>query len=398
MLSRQPRRAGLRALLLVAVAAAVTAVPVLVPVPAVAASPIPAPDGSAPGPEFAPTMVVLDASGSMTGPDPSGGTKMQAAQQAVRTMIDATPDAAQVGLAVYGTQTGNSEAERDRGCQDVSVLAPPSALDRAALTGAVDAVTPRGYTPIGQALTVAAEQLPQEGPRSIVLVSDGEDTCAPPEPCEVARDLAGQGLDLVVHAVGFGVDDTARAQLSCAAQTTGGTYTDALDGEALSQVLPRITATALRNYEPTGSPIAGAPAVDGAPVAAPGQHLDTLGQKETRYYSVDVPAGATAYFTATVSYPRVPGVGVIDDFNGLNLRTYGDAGEDCNRFEAAQQSRSSDGATLTVSTTWTGAAEERAGGSGRCTGPGRYTFGLTWNRVSEGVPARLPVELLVGVE
>ena len=86
-ISREPRRAGLRALLLVVVATALMAVPVLVPVPAVAASPIPAPDAPGPGPEFAPTMVVLDASGSMTGPDPSGGTKVQAAQQAVHTMI-----------------------------------------------------------------------------------------------------------------------------------------------------------------------------------------------------------------------------------------------------------------------------------------------------------------------
>ncbi|MBP2370639.1 vWA domain-containing protein [Pseudonocardia parietis] len=395
MNSREPRRAGLRALLLIVLVSVLGMAPVSV----AGAQEPPAPGSPDPGPEFAPTMVVLDESGSMTGPDPSGGTKMQAAQQAVRTMIDATPDAAPVGLAVYGTSTGNSEAERAQGCEDVTVLQPPSALDRAAITGAVDSVTPRGYTPIGRSLQVAAEELPQEGPRSIVLVSDGEDTCAPPEPCEVVRELAGQGLDLVVHAVGFGVDDTARAQLSCVAQTTGGTYTDALDGEALSQVLPRITATALRNYEPTGTPITGGPTVEAAPVAAPGQHLDTIGQKETRYYSVDVPAGATAYFTATVTYPRVPGVGVLDDFNALNLRTYGEAGEDCNEFEAAQQSRSSDGATLTVSTTWTGAAEERTGGGAdRCKGPGRYVFGLVWNRVSEGVPARLPVELLVGVE
>ncbi len=350
--------------------------------------------------ELAPTMVVLDASGSMTGPDPDGGNKMDAAKRAVRALVETAPDGAPVGLAVYGTSTGNSAADRERGCQDVTVLSPPGPIDKAGLAAAVDAVTPRGYTPIGRSLQVAAEQLPQEGPRSLVLVSDGEDTCAPPEPCDVVRTLAGQGVDLVVHTVGFGVDDTARAQLACIAQATGGTYTDAPDADALQRVLPRVTTTAMRNYEPAGTPITGTPAYAAAPLAEPGQHLDTVGQHEQRYYAVDVPAGATAYFSATVSFPRARDVDLLDDFNTLQLRTYGDDGEDCNEFESEQTSRSSDGAALTVATTWDGATEEETGSASgdRCRGGGRYYFALQWDRVSAGVPARLPVELLVGVE
>jgi Ca-activated chloride channel homolog len=353
-----------------------------------------------PGAELAPTMVVLDASGSMTGADPAGGTKMDAAKQAVHTFLDAAPDGAPVGLAAYGTATGNSDAERAQGCQDVTVVNPVGPLDRAGLGTAVDRITPRGYTPIGRSLQVAAQELPQEGPRSIVLVSDGVDTCSPPEPCEVVRTLAGQGVDLVVHAVGFGVDAEARAQLSCIAQATGGTYTDAPDADALRRVLPRVAGSALRNYQPAGTPITGAPTVEAAPVAAPGQHLDTIGQHEKRYYSVDVPEGATTYFSATVSFPRLSGVSITEDFNTLQLRTYGEAGEDCHEFETEQASDSSSGEALTVATTWTGATEPKKGsGSGdRCRGAGRYTFELTWDTVSSGVPERLPVELLVGVE
>ena len=345
-------------------------------------------------------MVVLDASGSMTGADPTGRTKMDAARRAVHTFLDAAPDGAPVGLAAYGTATGNSDAERAQGCQDVTVVSPVGPLDRAGLGTAVDRLTPRGYTPIGRALQVAAEQLPREGPRSIVLVSDGVDTCAPPQPCDVVRTLAGQGVDLVVHAVGFGVDAAARAELSCIAQATGGTYTDAPDADALRRVLPRVAGSALRNYQPAGTPIAGAATVGAAPVAAPGQHLDTIGQHEQRFYSVDVPAGATAYFSATVSFPRLSGVGITEDFNTLQLRTYGDAGEDCHEFTTEQATDSSSGEALTVATTWTGATEAETGSpSGdRCRGGGRYTFALTWDRVSAGVPERLPVELLLSVE
>jgi Ca-activated chloride channel family protein len=350
--------------------------------------------------ELAPTMVVLDASGSMTGADPAGGSKMDAAKAAVHAFLDAAPDGAPVGLTAYGTATGNSDAERAQGCQDVSVLKPVGPLDRAGLGTAVDGLVPRGYTPIGRSLQVAAEQLPQEGPRSIVLVSDGVDTCAPPEPCDVVRTLAGQGVDLVVHAVGFGVDAEARAQLSCIAQATGGTYTDAPDADALERVLPRVTASALRNYQPAGTPIAGAATVEAAPVAAPGQHLDTIGQHEQRFYAVDVPEGATAYFSATVSFPRLSGVSIYEDFNSLQLRTFGDAGEDCHEFKSQQATDSSSGEALTVATTWTGATEPDNGNASgdRCRGGGRYTFALTWERVSADVPERLPVELLVGVE
>jgi Ca-activated chloride channel family protein len=353
-----------------------------------------------PGTELAPTMVVLDASGSMTGADPTGGTKMDAARRAVHSFIDAAPDGAPVGLAAYGTSTGNSEAERAEGCQDVTVVSPVGPLDRAGLGAAVDRLTPRGYTPIGRALQVAAEQLPQEGPRSIVLVSDGVDTCSPPPPCDVVRTLAGQGVDLVVHAVGFGVDAEARAQLSCIAQATGGTYTDAPDADALRRVLPRVAGSAMRNYQPAGTPITGASTVEAASVAAPGQHLDTIGQHEQRYYAVDVPDGATAYVSATVSFPRLPGISATDDFNSLQLRTYGEAGEDCHQFTGEQAVDSSSGAALTVATTWTGATRPKkgSGSNDRCRGAGRYTFALTWDRVSAGVPERLPVELLVGVE
>ena len=43
-------------------------------------------------------LLVLDASGSMKGDDPSGTTKLKAAKKALTTAISALPDDAQVGL------------------------------------------------------------------------------------------------------------------------------------------------------------------------------------------------------------------------------------------------------------------------------------------------------------
>lgn len=347
---------------------------------------------------YAPTMLVLDASGSMLAEDPSGGTKIEAAENAVRTFVTAAPGAAQVGLTVYGTSTGNSDAEKAAGCQDVTVLHAADTIDKPALIAAADGIVPSGYTPIGAALRTAAAALPTEGPRSIVLVSDGLDTCAPPDPCEVARELAARGAELVVHAIGFGVDDASRAQLTCIAQTTGGTYTDAADGKALEQVLPRVSAVALRTYAATGAPISGAPDHENAPVAAPGQYLDVLDRKKPQYYAVDVPEGATAYFSGTVSFPVV--YGTERSNNGLDLRVYGEGGRDCHAFEFDNSTGSSDGVTLTVGTVWEGAAELATGdpSAEKCKGGGRYYFSLEWAHVADDAPMQLPLEVSVGLE
>ncbi|HEY3502054.1 MAG TPA: VWA domain-containing protein [Actinocatenispora sp.] len=354
-------------------------------------------------PEYAPTMLVLDASGSMQQAVSGGGTRMDAARKAAHTFIDAAPSEAKVGLTVYGTGTGSSDAEKSAGCKDVKVLHAPDSIDKRGMNAAVDTIKARGYTPIGASLSTAAAALPKSGPRSIVLVSDGEDTCTPPDPCKVAQELHRQGVDLVVNTVGFGVDDKSRQQLTCIAQATGGTYSDAPDSAALQRVLPRVSASALRNYRPAGSPITGTAQYRTAPVATPGQYLDTIGHKETRYYAVDVPTGATAYFSGTLSFPHRNGIDETEDINTMSVRVYGRDGADCTAFESAEATNSSDGESLTISKTWTGATEDprqydKDSDSYRCRGGGRYWFAVQWETVSAGVPARLPIELLVGIE
>ncbi|SDI30457.1 vWA domain-containing protein [Nonomuraea jiangxiensis] len=257
-------------------------------------------------PELAPVMLVLDASGSMTAAAPGGGDKMRAAKRAVGLLARQAPQGARLGLTVYGTGTGGSAAEKARGCQDVRVVeeigADPQAIARAA-----QRVRPSGYTPIGRSLRVAAEALPEEGPRSIVLISDGEDTCAPPEPCDVAKELARQGVDLRVHTVGFDVDGKTKRQLTCVAQATGGTYSDAPDADDLGRALNRVTQRALRGYEPAGVPVEGGADPRTAAVLRPGSYLDQIDGGEAKYYAVDVPAGHTLYLTASYVFPPFHG-------------------------------------------------------------------------------------------
>jgi Ca-activated chloride channel family protein len=185
-------------------------------------------------------MVVLDASGSMSDKLADGGTKMDVAKQAVHTLVNQVADGARLGLTVYGPP-GEGRSAR---CENVRVVREVGPVDRDALNAAVDDIKPRGDTPIGQSLRTAASALPSDGPRSIVLVSDGQDTCAPPDPCEVADELAKQGVDLRIHVVGFDVDDRARQELTCIAQAGGGRYVDARDAGSLTEALNQLAAPA----------------------------------------------------------------------------------------------------------------------------------------------------------
>ncbi|NKY53860.1 vWA domain-containing protein [Nocardia vermiculata] len=351
---------------------------------------------------YAPTMVVLDASGSMQAPDAAGGTKMDAAKAAVHTFVDAAPAESEVGLSVYGTATGNSDAEKSAGCRDVVTLRKPESIDKAGLNSAVDGITASGYTPIGESLRAAAKELPQSGSRSIVLVSDGEDTCAPPDPCEVAQELNRDGAKIIVHAIGFGVDDRSREQLTCIAQKTGGTYNDAVDGAALKQILPRVSQAALRTYKPIGTPITGTPTYNDAPTATPGQYLDTMGKHEKKYYAVDVPQGATAYVSATLSFPLIRDRdSITNDTSSMDIRVYGAGGQDCNAFDFESTVYSSHGVSLTVAETWDGATKQKGGDSpsaDACRGGGRYYFAPEWRGVVEQMPDRVPMELAVAIE
>ncbi len=253
-----------------------------------------------------PTMIILDASGSMLESD-APGLRIDAAKKAVHDMVSRLPSDAELGLVVYGNGTGSSEAELAAGCKDVTTLVPVGPVNNKTFLTTVDGVKASGYTPIGEALRAAAKGLPKEGPRAIVLVSDGEDTCAPPPPCEVAKELAKDGVDLTVHTVGFKVDAAARADLTCIAQATGGTYSDANDAAQLGKALEQKVEWALQRYDVVGEPVTGVDSKTAAnmPVLTPGQWVDTFPAMAdgktpiSRYYLIEPPEGWTPHVTAT---------------------------------------------------------------------------------------------------
>lgn len=186
-----------------------------------------------------PTVLILDASGSMTTPD-APGPRIDAAKSAAKGLVAALPDNAELGLTTYGTGTDSSDAAHDAGCKDVTSLLAVGPLDRNTLNTKIDSLTPSGYTPISLALETAVRQLPGDGsPQAVVLVSDGEDTCGRP-PCDVAAQLHRDHPGLSISTVGFRTDGPASEQLACIADTTGGLFVQAANSK---QLAARLLAT-----------------------------------------------------------------------------------------------------------------------------------------------------------
>jgi Ca-activated chloride channel homolog len=243
-------------------------------------------------------ILVVDASKSMRADDGSGQPKMAAAKQALNTLVDELPDDARVGLRVYGSEV--SGTGKAAGCADTKLVSPVAPLDREGLKASIDALTPRGFTPIGRSLQGAAQDLGSAKQKTVVLVSDGGDNCAPPAPCGVARQLAKGGVALKIQAVGFQVASSARRQLQCIAEAGGGRYVDADDAKELGGQLRSLTARALRPYVTQGKALVGAPEPSAAKLYGPGQYVTTIPGSGPAWYSFRVGAGQSIAISATL--------------------------------------------------------------------------------------------------
>ncbi|WP_150286731.1 vWA domain-containing protein [Rhabdaerophilum calidifontis] len=171
--------------------------------------------------------LILDASGSMKAMLPSGQSRIDAAKDAVETLVTGLPEGLRLALRAYGHQS----PARAKNCRDTQLLTgfAPVGANRAEVIRRARALTAQGYTPISHVLELAAGDLKAEAAaasRVVILVSDGKETCEG-DPCAVAKALAAADAGLVIHTIGFAVDVAARYQLQCIARVARGTYFDA---------------------------------------------------------------------------------------------------------------------------------------------------------------------------
>ncbi|MFF5703504.1 VWA domain-containing protein [Streptomyces sp. NPDC012794] len=355
---------------------------------------LPSTAAAADGPAKEPPKVelVLDVSGSMRATDIDGQSRMAAAKQAFNEVLDAVPDEVRLGIRTLGaTYPGD---DRALGCKDTKQLYPVGTVNRTEAKTAVATLAPTGWTPIGPALQAAAQDL--EGgnaTRRIVLITDGEDTCAPLDPCEVAREIAAKGIHLVVDTLGLVPDAKTRAQLTCIAEATGGTYTAVTHTAELSS---RVRQLVDRAADPAATPVAteGAKRCEDAPLLKAGLYSDRETFGEHRWYRVDVRPGQELRASVSIGADRA----VNNDY-GVLLRATTVHGR-----EIVRGSEAGDGRTDVISTGLRYPKAERDGAGGDAAeAPETVCLQVSNSfaagpavKTSPGMPVELTIDLVDG--
>lgn len=183
--------------------------------------------------DFPQVMFILDGSGSMWG-EAGSQTKIEAAREVMKKVVPELPPEIQVGLTSYGHR-------RKADCADIEILIPIGSSSRVDLLKKVDSINPKGMTPIADSIKMVADKLRSaETETTIVLVSDGEETCHD-DPCGVVKKLKKAGINFILHVVGFGLNQEQKAQLQCLAKEGDGEYVDADDTESLLKAFQAVT-------------------------------------------------------------------------------------------------------------------------------------------------------------
>ena len=175
-------------------------------------------------------MLVLDASGSMWG-QIAGKTKVEIARATVADVLGTWKADNAIGLVAYGHR-------RKGDCSDIETLIEPGPLDKTAFLSTVNNLNAKGMTPLSAAVKHAAGVLKStERKATVILVSDGEETCNL-DPCAVGAELEKSGVDFTAHVIGFDVTDPKhQAQLRCLAENTGGRYFNARNADELGAAI-----------------------------------------------------------------------------------------------------------------------------------------------------------------
>ena len=191
-------------------------------------------------------LFILDGSGSMW-ERVDGQPKIATAKKILDDVLRGLPPDTRLGLMSYGHR-------RKGDCSDIELISPVGSQNANAVAKKVDALLPKGKTPIAAALTRAAAAFKGiKGPKMIVLVTDGAEECKG-NPCAATEQLAAAAVDLHVNIVGFSLAKKERDEVQCIAQKGRGKYYDAKDAKALRAAMSQVEAevTSARSYSAVG--------------------------------------------------------------------------------------------------------------------------------------------------
>lgn len=189
--------------------------------------------------------LILDASGSMWTKLEDGRPRITAAKQVLADFIARTPAAADlnVGLRIYGSEI---RAGQPGACDDSKLFVPLRGFDRDALLKTVRDARVIGATPIAKSLDLAAQDLavlPAQARKSVLLVTDGEESCGGNVAAAIAR-LKASGANLDFRIVGIGLSTAATKRFAALAPIENANSAAALAAAVARAVQPALPPAA----------------------------------------------------------------------------------------------------------------------------------------------------------
>lgn len=191
---------------------------------------VPAKDGT--------VVICIDTSGSMRARD-LAPTRARAARTAARAFIDAVPRGTRIGIVTFSTGAN-------------LISSPTSDLD--AVNEALERIPPPdGATAIGDALQLAAQQMPAKGRRIIVLLTDGVNNRGS-DPVVTSQTIGARGVTIETVGVGSsgsgeiipGTSEPAELDaqsLTAIAENGHGRYVEAGDAASLRDAFRTLALT-----------------------------------------------------------------------------------------------------------------------------------------------------------
>ena len=259
-------------------------------------------------------MLVLDASGSMWGKI-GDRSKVEIARETVAGVIGDWNPQNHLGLVAYGHR-------RKGDCNDIETLIEPGPLDAGSYLKTVNGLNALGMTPLTAAVKHAAAALKySEQKATVILVSDGEETCNL-DPCAVGAELEKSGVDFTAHVIGFDVANPQhQAQLRCLAENTGGRYFNARDAAELDAAIHGAVGVSTKPAPPAA---AASLRVDGPLTIASQATIEWSGPADRGDYIAFAPVGSDD--GAYMDYENVPAHAQSAGKGRLSLRTPSTAG------------------------------------------------------------------------
>jgi hypothetical protein len=192
-----------------------------------------------------------------------GSTRADIAKDALTQLVTTTlPAGTNVSLRTFGDAPDSCESR---------LVVPQSPLDPTFMSETIAGIPVINLvkTPIGASLDVVGQDLGNApGPKIVVLVTDGEETCDG-DPAAAIQNLIASGIDVRVNIVGFAVDDAAlKAQFTEWAQLGNGRYIDAADASELTSAIAASVQPGFDVIDASGSVIASGQ-TGGEPVSIP---------------------------------------------------------------------------------------------------------------------------------